>query len=65
MMKSPGAATSAKVVGLLALVAAAFLIGDGATSAFGTVPDRAVARHWSGLGVGLVAALWAYNGWQT
>lgn len=57
------AAAAAKVGGLLALVVAGFLLGDGQAGAFGTGASR-TATSWAGAGVGLVAALWAYNGFQ-
>lgn len=58
-----GIATGAKVLGLLGLVAAAALLGDGDAGALGSGSGEA-GIAWGGLGVGLVAALWAYNGWQ-
>jgi APA family basic amino acid/polyamine antiporter len=57
------AATAGKVGALIALVATAFLLGDGDTGAFGGGASGAETR-WAGVGLGLVAALWAYNGWQ-
>ncbi len=59
-----GVATLAKLCGLLGLVALAFLLGDGGTGAFGAAPGVAPAARWSGVGVGFIATLWAYNGWQ-
>jgi APA family basic amino acid/polyamine antiporter len=59
-----GAATLGKVAGLAAIVGIAFLLGDGSSGAFGAgAPGLADAR-WSGVGLALVAALWAYNGFQ-
>jgi len=59
-----GAATLGKVAGLAAIVGIAFLLGDGSSGAFGAgAPGPADAR-WSGVGLALVAALWAYNGFQ-
>jgi len=59
-----GAATLGKMAGLAAIVAVAFLLGDGSAGAFGAgAPSPADAR-WSGVGLALVAALWAYNGFQ-
>ncbi len=58
-----GATTGAKVFGLLALVAVAFLLGDGNAGALGAASEPGKLA-WGGLGIGLVAALWAYNGWQ-
>lgn len=58
------AATAAKVAALVALVLAAFLLGHGGTGAFGHGAPAAAGAHWGGLGIGLVGALWAYNGLQ-
>jgi amino acid transporter len=57
-------ATAAKVVALAALVATAFLLGDGSAGAFGRGAPPAADAHWGGLGLGLIGALWAYNGIQ-
>lgn len=58
-------ATAAKLAALVALIIAAFLLGDGQAGAFG--PDAAAADatgiRWRGMGVALAAALWAYHGW--
>jgi basic amino acid/polyamine antiporter, APA family len=60
-----GVATAAKVVAILALVAAAFLLGDGSAGAFGDgAASTATSMRWSGVGLGLVAALWAYTAWH-
>jgi len=53
--------TTAKVLAILALAAAAFLIDAGGAeiaSAPVTLPT------WNGFGLAIVAVLWAYNGWQ-
>ena len=57
------AATAGKVGALVALVVTAFLLGDGSAGAFGS-GAAAAEKRWAGVGLGLVAALWAYNGWQ-
>jgi amino acid transporter len=59
------AATAAKLAALVALIIAAFLLGDNQAGAFG--PDAAAADaagiRWRGMGIALAAALWAYHGW--
>lgn len=57
------AATAGKVGALIALVVTAFILGEGDAGAFGSGAPAADTR-WTGVGLGLVAALWAYNGWQ-
>jgi amino acid transporter len=57
------AATAAKVAALAALVLAALLLGDGSAGSFGGGAPAGSA-HLGGIGLGLVAALWAYNGIQ-
>ena len=58
-------ATAGKVVAIIALVAAAFLLGDGNAGAFGAgAASTATSIRWSGVGLGLVAALWAYTAWH-
>ena len=59
-----GAATLGKIAGLAAIVVIAFLLGDGSAGAFGAGAPAAADAHWSGVGLALVAALWAYNGFQ-
>jgi len=59
-----GVATVGKVGALVAIVAAAFLLGDGGAGAFGVGAPAPTEARWSGVGLGLVAALWAYNGMQ-
>jgi basic amino acid/polyamine antiporter, APA family len=58
-------ATAGKVAALLALVAAAFLLGDGNAGAFGEgAASTATSVRWGSVGLGLVAALWAYTAWH-
>jgi len=56
-------ATSVKVMAILALTVAAFVLGNDATThrpaAAGTGPAT-----WGGFGLALVSAMFAYNGWQ-
>ena len=58
------AASAAKVGAIAALVVAAFLFGDGAAGSFGRGAPAAADTHWGGVGLALVAALWAYNGFH-
>jgi APA family basic amino acid/polyamine antiporter len=57
------AATLGKVAALTALILTAFLFGDGSEGALGRGATTA-NTNWSGFGVALAAALWAYNGFQ-
>ena len=59
-----GAATLGKVAALAAIIVTAFLLGDGSSGAFAPGAPAPANRQWSGVGLGLVAALWAYNGFQ-
>jgi amino acid transporter len=60
-----GVATAAKVIAILALVGAAFLLGDGSAGALGSgAASTATTIRPSGVGLGLVAALWAYTAWH-
>jgi basic amino acid/polyamine antiporter, APA family len=59
-----GIATLGKVGALVAIVIAAFLLGDGSAGAFGAGAPAPTGAPWGGVGLGLVAALWAYNGMQ-
>ena len=59
-----GAATLGKVAALVAIVVVAFLLGDGSAGAFGAGAPAATDARWGGVGLALVAALWAYNGFQ-
>jgi len=55
--------TSAKVLAIVGLsVAIFFLAPGGAHNPLNTEP-MGVAK-WSGIGIGLIAALWAYDGWE-
>jgi basic amino acid/polyamine antiporter, APA family len=55
--------TAAKVLAILTLTAAAFLLGAPGGGAWAAGPSSAPAS-WSGFGLGVVTVLWAYNGWQ-
>jgi basic amino acid/polyamine antiporter, APA family len=58
-------ATAAKVAALLALVLAAFFLGDGDVGSFGHgAPAATTGVRWGGVGLGLVATLWAYTAWH-
>ena len=59
-----GAATLGKVGALAAIVVTAFLFGDGNAGAFAAGAPAPAEARWSGVGLALVAALWAYNGFQ-
>jgi basic amino acid/polyamine antiporter, APA family len=67
-VRGPGALVSAATVGklgaLVLLVVAAFAFGDGSTGSFGGGAPAASGARVGGIGLGLVAALWAYNGIQ-
>ena len=56
------AGTLAKVAALVALVLTSLLVGDASAGAFGNGSPPAGQAQWSGMGVGLVAALFAYSG---
>ena len=58
------AASGAKVAAIVALVVAAFLLGDGGAGSFGRGAPAAAGAGWGGVGLALVAALWAYNGFH-
>jgi amino acid transporter len=57
-------ASAAKVLALAALVVVAFVLGDGGTGSFARGAPAAGDTHWGGVGLALVAALWAYNGFH-
>jgi amino acid transporter len=59
-----GAATIGKVAALAAIVVTALLLGDGSAGALAAGAPAAADAHWNGVGLALVAALWAYNGFQ-
>lgn len=55
--------TSAKVLAIVGLSAAIFLLAPGgAANPLGA--ETMGIPHWSGIGIGLVAVLWAYDGWE-
>ncbi len=55
--------TGAKVFAMLAVVAAIFLLKQHHPGAF-AAPVELVPGDFAGLGVALVAVLWAYDGWE-
>jgi amino acid transporter len=57
------AASAAKIAAIVILVIVAFLLGGGEAGALGQGASREKA-HWGGVGLALVAALWAYNGFH-
>jgi basic amino acid/polyamine antiporter, APA family len=58
-------ATAGKVAAIIGLVAAAVLLGDGNAGAFGSgAASTATTIRPTGVGLGLVAALWAYTAWH-
>jgi amino acid transporter len=59
-----GIATLGKVGALAMIVVTALLFGDGSTGTFGAGAPVPTGTPWDGAGLGLVAALWAYNGMQ-
>lgn len=56
--------TGAKILAILALTFAAFLLGGRSAGAWGGGGAPLHPATWSGFGLGLVTVLWAYNGWQ-
>ena len=56
-------ATGAKVLALVGLSAAIFAFAPGG-QANPLHAESMGAAHWSGIGIGLIAALWAYDGWE-
>lgn len=55
--------SSAKVLAIVCLALAIFLFAPGGTdNPLNT--ETMGAAHWPGIGIGLIAALWAYDGWQ-
>jgi APA family basic amino acid/polyamine antiporter len=57
-------ATGAKIAGIASLVVAAFLFGDPGTGSFGRGAAPLGEARWGAVGFALVAALWAYNGFN-
>jgi amino acid transporter len=55
--------TGAKVIAILGLSAAIFLFAPGGESNPLTTTPLGMAK-WSGIGIGLIAVLWAYDGWE-
>ena len=55
--------TGAKVLAIVGLAIAIFALAPGG-AANPLVAAPMGAAHWSGIGIGLVAALWAYDGWE-
>jgi basic amino acid/polyamine antiporter, APA family len=55
--------TLAKVAAILALTAAAFLLGQPGEGAWAARASTQPTT-WSGFGLAVVTVLWAYNGWQ-
>ncbi|MGH8280225.1 MAG: APC family permease [Gammaproteobacteria bacterium] len=55
--------TGAKVLAILSLSAAIFIFAPG--GAANPLHDAVLgSAKWTGIGIGLVAALWAYDGWE-
>ncbi|MBS0556345.1 MAG: amino acid permease [Proteobacteria bacterium] len=54
---------SAKVLAIVGLSAAIFFLAPGGEHNPLNAESMGVA-NWSGIGIGLIAALWAYDGWQ-
>src|SRR5579875_2646561 len=55
--------TSAKVLAIVGLSAAIFFFAPGGAANPLTAEPLGAAK-WSGIGIGLIAALWAYDGWE-
>ncbi|MDE2272443.1 MAG: amino acid permease, partial [Xanthomonadaceae bacterium] len=55
--------TAAKVLAIVGLSAAIFLLAPGGEHNPLAAEPMGVAK-WSGVGIGLIAALWAYDGWE-
>ena len=55
--------TAAKVLALLGLTLLAFLFGDFASGALAGGHFTEGPSSWAGLGIALVAVMWAYDGW--
>jgi amino acid transporter len=55
--------TGAKVLAIVGLALAIFVLAPGG-AANPLHAERLGAADWSGIGVGLIAVLWAYDGWE-
>jgi amino acid transporter len=55
--------TAAKVLAIVGLSAAIFLLAPGGAANPLNAEPMGIAK-WSGIGIGLIAALWAYDGWE-
>ncbi|HEX7324061.1 MAG TPA: amino acid permease [Rhodanobacteraceae bacterium] len=55
--------TAAKVLAIIGLAAAIFFLAPGGAQNPLNAEPMGVAK-WSGIGIGLVAVLWAYDGWE-
>ncbi|TAN07364.1 MAG: amino acid permease [Rhodanobacteraceae bacterium] len=55
--------TGAKVLAIVGLSAAIFFLAPGGAHNPLNAEPMGVAK-WSGIGIGLIAALWAYDGWE-
>ncbi|HJR11138.1 MAG TPA: amino acid permease [Rhodanobacteraceae bacterium] len=55
--------TSAKVIAIVGLSVAIFAFAPGGAQNPLNAEPMGVAK-WSGIGIGLIAALWAYDGWE-
>jgi amino acid transporter len=55
--------TSAKVLAIVGLSVAIFVFAPGG-HANPLHAEQMGAANWSGIGIGLIAALWAYDGWE-
>lgn len=54
--------TGAKVIAIVGLAFAAFLLGDGGGGALAS-PNGLAPTSWVGFGLALVSVMWAYDGW--
>ena len=55
--------TTAKVLAIIGLSAAIFFLAPGGEANPLNAEPMGMAK-WSGIGIGLIAALWAYDGWE-
>ena len=56
--------TGAKVLGLLALSVAMIVLGRGEPAAAAAAPASSTLSLLPGIGIAMIAVLWAYEGWQ-